>query len=117
MESTPESRAELLGRALARNRRWLIFALVAVVAVVVYRSRDGGEERWNGFVYPEGVRSPEHTWIPSGLHPSLERCRAWAQRELQRRFPDGVPPSADYECGLNCKPRPSGLNVCERTTR
>jgi hypothetical protein len=66
---------------------------------------------WDGYVYPSRADLIRHIYI--GRHKTLEACRLAAHRTIAQRSHAS---RADYECGLNCKPR-AGINVCSRTER
>lgn len=99
---------------MTRRTRIGLAVLVAVVCACVYgafgredasASRDSDAERWLGLVYPDRANLLRHEVIGEfqSLNECLERVRAAASEQ------------SAYECGLNCRERPSGLNVCERT--
>lgn len=73
------------------------------------------DERWSPVLYPElgnlqeFIRGPDVT--------TIEQCRAWVEKKgasmnLERR-------DIDYECGKNCRPSGSGVDlyVCKETIR
>ena len=67
------------------------------------------KEEWEGAVYPNKNDLTEYK--NTGVHESLESCRAAARGMLSRisSIEEG-----DYECGLNCE---GDIKVCEKTER
>ena len=72
------------------------------------------QDKWEGFVYPDGGNLMIHQNI--GLFDSLESCRLAA---LSRLSSVSSIERGDYECGLNCKDQSGmdGIKVCEKTLR
>lgn len=63
-------------------------------------------EDWLGFVYKTGMLQ---SYKLIGPYTSKQKCLAAS--ELTKRKNN----YNTYECGLNCKKRPSGIYVCEKT--
>jgi hypothetical protein len=88
--------------------------LVVLALLLVFSGCDAIEQyfgSWDGYVYPDRGDLTEHVYI--GRYKTLDDCRVAARRTIARV---SDPRRADYECGLNCKPR-DGINVCSRTER
>lgn len=67
---------------------------------------------WQGFYYPDGCLTCEENYIFSPTFTMLEECRDWAD---SIKIKLGNNPNDQYECGLNCKKREGGFNICEKT--
>lgn len=82
------------------------YAVVLVLgSFLAYRFFLQQDESWLGLVYPDRTNLLRHEVV--GEFPSLNECLDRVRAEVGDR--------GSYECGLNCRQRPSGLNVCERT--
>jgi hypothetical protein len=82
------------------------YAVVLVLGcLLAYRFFLQQDENWLGLVYPDRTDLLRHEVV--GEFPSLNECLDRVRAEVDDR--------GSYECGLNCRQRPSGLNVCERT--
>jgi hypothetical protein len=98
---------------MAASRR-LGLVSIATALVLTLGGCDAIEEffgSWDGYVYLDRSDLTQHIHV--GRHKTLEECRIAARRVIFQR---SDPSRADYECGLNCKPR-GGINVCSRTER
>lgn len=73
-----------------------------------------GLEEWTGIVYPD--RSNLFEEVRIGVFATLEACRDAALATIDDRAWSA---SADYECGLNCRPFNEGsdLLICDETLR
>jgi hypothetical protein len=73
----------------------------------------GSDLRWTGFVYPDSPDLSKAEFV--GNFESLEACRDAAKSYIQM-LPNANR-SADYECGLNCRPFSQDLNICDKTSK
>lgn len=72
-----------------------------------------GDEKWEGFVYPDKSNLFIHETI--GEYKSLESCRYAALSKLAEIKSEQ---KGDYECGLNCEHKDfAEIKTCERTDR
>jgi len=69
------------------------------------------EERWEGYVYPNGGDLTVHQYV--GKYETLEDCRSAA---VDRLYSLNARDRGDYECGLNCESQ-GIINICEETSR
>lgn len=69
------------------------------------------KDTYIGFYYPDPNNLTNY--IESDELPSLQECRFWVE-DVHDAYANGMN-EYDYECGKNCKPNSSGLNVCEET--
>lgn len=86
---------------------------VATVLAVLFLSACAND-KWEGFVYPDGSDLTVHQNI--GIFDSLEACRSAARSTLANV---SSVDRGDYECGLNCKSKSGmgGIKICDETLR
>ena len=72
------------------------------------------KEKWDGWVYPNADDLTNYVLAGKDFK-SLEDCRDACLRIISNAGYQ----NADYECGLNCKPRSPGADVfvCKKTLR
>ncbi len=73
-----------------------------------------GQDKWEGFVYPDASNLTVHR--SSGIHDSLEACRAASINMLNRI---SSLERGGYECGSNCESRAEygGIKLCDETLK
>lgn len=100
-----------MGMGSLGGNLWLLVA-VAGLGTMLVTMLLRSEDNWSGVIYPDRGDLIDYTRI--GEFESLEACRnaALSRLELLQKLDEG-----DYECGLNCEPGLSGLQICEETRR
>jgi len=94
-------------------KKLLITILLITTSLSVSAGWFFSDDKWEGFVYPNGNDLTIHRNI--GVYDSLELCRTAALNLLEDISSIRA---GDYECGLNCKVNTEyDLKVCEKTLR
>ena len=87
---------------------------IICVLIISFLLASCGEEKWEGFVYPN--KNDLTVYRNIGVYESLESCRSatWYMLSEISSIERG-----DYECGLNCEYRSGmgGIKICEKTER
>jgi len=98
-------------------RRIILLILLSATIVLLSGcdiSAISGQDKWEGFVYPDANDLTVHR--SSGIHDSLDACRAASINMLNRI---SSLERGDYECGSNCELRAKygGIKVCDETLK
>jgi hypothetical protein len=88
---------------------WLYILVVCWLGFWLLTSCE--EDEWMSFVYPN--KTDLTTYRNVGAYQTLESCRAAAWALIDA---GGWQETADYECGLNCKPG-AVILLCDKTER